>query len=197
MNSMDVGTCRSTEELLSGFTREAELLREQICQIRRQQIDRILKLFDECRRVDKSLTTETAELKSHVKRIQRQIDQLHRRQQGEVELGAGRADEIAEAEPVRREIERPLSKMLGRLLTCPDSENGSIHRNITPNALIGDKSAQRPRAGGSEKAKGAKGRSGPLNCEEIRGIAELARRLASYQDMPVRQSCIRRHERIS
>jgi len=196
MNSMDVGKRRSTEELLSEFRREAELLREQICQIRRQQIDRILRLSDECRRVDRSLTMQTAELKSHVERIQRQIDQLHRCRQEAGQLGAGRADEIAEGEHVRREIERPLSKMLGKLLTCPDSENGRILRNFTPNAPTGAESAQRPHAGGSEEAKGAKRRSGPLDSEQIRGIADLAKRLASYQDLPVGQSCIRRHEQI-
>jgi len=188
---MDVGKRRSTEEVLSELTRQAGLLREQICRIRRQQIDRILKLFDECRRVDKSLTTETAELKSHVERIQQQIDQLHRSRQEAGQLGAPRADEIAEGEHVRRQTDRPLSKMLGRLLTCPDSDNGSIPRNFDSNAAIAHKSTQKPHAGGTEEVKGAKRRSGPLDSEQIRDIAELARRLASFQNLPMHRPGVR------
>jgi len=197
MNSMDVVNGRSAEDMLSEFAGQAERLREQICHIRSQQIDRILKLFDECRRVDVSLTKQTAELKSHVERIQRQIDQLNRgRRQGR-QAEADGIESIAPGEHAHSATERPLSKMLRKLLTGPDTQDGRVLQNFTPNAPIGRQSTQKPRAGGSEAAKGAGNQSGPLDREEISRVAELARRLASYQDLPARQPCIRRHERIS
>jgi len=197
MNSMDVGKRRSTAELLSEFARQAEQLREQICQIRSQQIERILKLSDECRKVDISLTKQTAELKSHVERIQQQIDQLHRCRRERDQLGAGGADSIATSGRTHPETERPLSKMLGKLLTSQDSENGKILRTITPNAPIGHKCTQKPHEEGSEKATRAKRRSGPLDSEEVRRVADLAKRLASYQYLPALRPGMRQPELTS
>jgi len=177
MNSVDISGCRSAEDMLSENARQAECLREQICQLRRQQIDRILKLFDECRRVDKSLTLQTAELKSHVERIQQQIDELHRFRQDGGQLGRDKAESIAANEHLHPENERPLSKMLGKLLTPPDSEDGRVLRTITRNTSICQKYSQGP-VQGSEQATGSKRKTGPLDSEELRKVAELGRRLA-------------------
>jgi len=194
---MDVNKCKSSKDLLNEYARQAERLREQICEIREQHIKRILKLSDECRRVNRALTMQTTELKSNIERIQKQIDQLQRDRFYSSDSGAEDTESIIENGRGRLERERPLSTMLGKLLACPDNQNLGISRTMTPPAQLELKRTGKPNAGDSKEKNSYKRRSGKLDSEEVRQVAELARRLASYQNLPIHQPCISRHEQPS
>lgn len=185
MSNMDVRERKSLEDLLIEYTRQAEGLREQICEIRRLHIERILKLFEECRKVDKTLTMQTAELKFHIDNIQTHIDHLQRCWHDSGDTGSGESESVAANGRGHSERERPISAMMGKLLACRDNQNGEIPHTIASTFPVGQKSPTKPNSGDSEKKKSLKKRSGPLNSEEVRQVAEMARRLASYQNLPI------------
>jgi len=193
MSNMDVNERKSLEDLLTEYARQAERLREQICEIRRHHIERILKLFEECRRVDRTLTMQTAELKFQFDSIQNQIDQLQRCWHDSSDAGAWESESVAVNEVGHQERERPLSAMLGKLLGYRDKQNGEIAHTINSTSPIGQKSPQKPHAAGCKKVKSLKRRSGPLDSEEVRKVAEMARRLASYQNLPINYPCVHKH----
>lgn len=184
MSNMDVNERISLESLLTEYARQAERLGEQICEIRRQHIERTLKLFEECRRVDRTLTMQTTELKAHIDRLQKHINQLQPSRQDRGDIHAEESKSVAVNLQERHERERPLTAIMEKLLACPEKQKGENPDTVGSTCPSGQKSPQKPR-------------SGPLDSEEVKKVAEMARRLASYQNLPIHYPCLHQHEQTS